>query len=107
MRSLRYFDMEISGPPTRKRFLRRSVPTGSGLPLPCTQAPPTYHECMDNPTFEALKRIMELIEPRSGAPAELREDWHRVASWMQKAVEDIDDLETLGSNDPRRELQVR
>jgi hypothetical protein len=36
---------------------------------------------MDSPTFEALKRIMELIEPRSGAPAELREDWHRVAAW--------------------------
>ena len=49
---------------------------------------------MDSPTFEAIKRIMELIEPRSGAPAELREDWHRVASWMQEAARDIDDLET-------------
>jgi hypothetical protein len=60
---------------------------------------------MDNPTFEALKRIMELIEPRSGAPAELREDWHRVASWMQDAARDNDDLETLGTDDPRRGLR--
>jgi hypothetical protein len=48
---------------------------------------------MDRRTFEALKRIMELIEPRSGAPAELREDWHRVAAW------------TLGSDDPRRVMR--
>jgi hypothetical protein len=60
---------------------------------------------MDSPTFEALKRIMELIEPRTGAPAELREDWHRVAAWMQEAARDIDDLETLGTDDPRRELR--
>ena len=59
---------------------------------------------MDRPTFEALQRIMELIEPRSGAPAELREDWHRVAVWMEEAAEDIDDLETLGTGDPRRTL---
>jgi len=59
---------------------------------------------MDSPTFEALKRIMELIEPRSGAPAELREDWHRVASWIQEAADDIDDLATLGTDDPCREL---
>jgi len=55
---------------------------------------------MDSPTFEALQRIMELIEPRSGAPAELREDWHRVAAWMQEAAGDTDDLETLGTDDP-------
>ena len=47
---------------------------------------------MDRPTFEALQRIMELIQPRSGAPAELREDWHRVASWMQEAAREIDNL---------------
>jgi hypothetical protein len=57
---------------------------------------------MDKATFDALKRIMELIEPRSGAPAELREDWHRVAAWMQEAARDIDHLETLGTDDPRR-----
>jgi len=60
---------------------------------------------MDSPTFEALQRIMELIEPRPGAPAELREDWHRVASWIQETARDIDDLETLGTDDPRRDLR--
>ena len=60
---------------------------------------------MDIPTFDALQRIMELIEPRSGAPAELRDDWHRVAAWMQEVEKDIDDLETLGTDDPRRELR--
>jgi hypothetical protein len=60
---------------------------------------------MDRRTFEALKRIMELIEARSGAPAELREDWHRVAAWMQEAAKDIDDLETMGSDDPRRVMR--
>jgi hypothetical protein len=56
---------------------------------------------MDRPTLEALQRIMELIQPRSGAPAELRDDWHRVASWMQDAARDI---ETLATHDPRRGL---
>jgi hypothetical protein len=60
---------------------------------------------MDRATFEALQRIMELIEPRSGAPAELREDWHRVAAWMDEAAIEIDDLETLGTDDPRRQLR--
>ena len=60
---------------------------------------------MDRPTFDALKRIMELIQARLGAPAELREDWHRVAAWMQEAARDIDNLETLGGDDPRRELR--
>jgi len=43
---------------------------------------------MDSPTFEALKRIMELIQPRPGTPAELRDDWHHVATWMQEAAKD-------------------
>lgn len=60
---------------------------------------------MDRPTFNALKRIMELIQPRPGTPTELREDWHHVASWMQEAARDIDDLETLGTDDPRRRLR--
>jgi hypothetical protein len=59
---------------------------------------------MDRPTFDALQRIMELIQPRSGA-AELREDWHRVAAWMQEAARDIDDIETLGTDNPRMELR--
>jgi hypothetical protein len=28
-----------------------------------------------------------------------------VATWMQEAARDIDDLETLGTDDPRRELR--
>jgi hypothetical protein len=60
---------------------------------------------MDSPTFDALQRIMELIHPRPGTPMELREDWERVTAWMQEAARDIDDLETLGTGDQRRELR--
>jgi hypothetical protein len=28
------------------------------------------------------------------------EDWQRVAAWIQEAPRDIDDLETLGTDDP-------
>jgi hypothetical protein len=48
---------------------------------------------------------MELIEPRSGAPAELREDWHQVAAWMNEFATEMDDLETLGTDDPRRVMR--
>jgi len=60
---------------------------------------------MDRPTFEALRRIMELIRPRASMSMELSEDWQRVAAWMQEAAKDIDDLETLGTDDPRRGLR--
>jgi hypothetical protein len=60
---------------------------------------------MDRPTFDVLKRIMELIRPRGTTPIELREDWQQVAAWMQEAARDIDDLDTLGTDDPRRTLR--
>jgi hypothetical protein len=60
---------------------------------------------MDRPTFEALQRIMELIRPRGTTPMELHDDWQRVVAWMHEAARDIDDLETLGTNDPRRGLR--
>ena len=60
---------------------------------------------MDSPTFEALKRIMELIRPRGATPMELREDWQRVAAWMHDAARDIDDLDTLGTDDSRRQFR--
>ena len=56
---------------------------------------------MDRPTFEALKRIMERIGLRAGDPQSLRDDWLLVAAWMQKVEEALDDVETLGTDDPR------
>ena len=59
---------------------------------------------MDRPTFEALKRIMERIGLRAGDPQSLRDDLLQVAEWMQKVEEALDDVETLGTDDPRRNL---
>jgi hypothetical protein len=60
---------------------------------------------MDSPTFEALKRIMERVGLRSSDPQSQRDDWLQVAAWMQKVEEALDDVETLGTDDPRRNLR--
>lgn len=60
---------------------------------------------MDRPTFEALKRIMEQIGLRSTYPSGLRDDLLHVAAWMREVEKEIDDVETLGTNDPRRVLR--
>jgi hypothetical protein len=61
---------------------------------------------MDSPTFEALQRIMDAMRPRVGRDKQSTDDWLGVTAWMQEAAEDIDDLETLGTDDPRRGLRV-
>ena len=38
---------------------------------------------------------------RAGDPQSLRDDWLQVAAWMQKVEEALDDVETLGTDDPR------
>jgi hypothetical protein len=60
---------------------------------------------MDTPTLDALKRIMERARPRKSDPAQVRSDWHLVIGWMDEAAHDLDGLETLGTDDPRRTLR--
>jgi hypothetical protein len=48
---------------------------------------------------------MKLVRPHRSASRELRDDWRQVAAWMDEVEKDIDDLETLGTDDPRRELR--
>jgi hypothetical protein len=47
---------------------------------------------------------MERIGLRAGDPQSLRDDWLQVAAWMQKVEEALDDVETLDTGDPRRNL---
>jgi hypothetical protein len=74
-------------------------------PLPCTRATRTYHEVMESPTFEALQRIMDAMRPRVGNDKQASDDWLRVTAWMDEVATEIDDLETLGTDDPRRTLR--
>ena len=60
---------------------------------------------MDRPTFEALKRLMELVRPHLGEAKGRTDDWLEVSAWMQENDKDITDLETLGTSDPRRKLR--
>jgi hypothetical protein len=60
---------------------------------------------MDRPTFEALKRILERARPRNFDPKHIRNDWLQVVGWMQEVEKELDDVETLGTDDPRRELR--
>jgi hypothetical protein len=59
---------------------------------------------MDTTTFDALQRIMDVMRPLADGK-QLRDDWLRVTSWMDEVVTEIDDLETLGTDDPSRELR--
>ena len=78
---------------------------GERIPLPCTQAPHTYHKRMDRPTFDALKRIMERAHPRKSDPEQVRNDWLQVSAWMDEAEHDLHDLDTLGTDELRRTLR--
>lgn len=60
---------------------------------------------MDRPTFDALKRIMERAHPRKSDPKQVRNDWLQVMAWMDEAAHDLDDVGTLSTDDPRRELR--
>jgi hypothetical protein len=60
---------------------------------------------MDRPTFDALKKIMERAHPRKSDPVQVRSDWQLVMGWMDEAEHDLHDLDTLGTDDPRRELR--
>jgi hypothetical protein len=60
---------------------------------------------MDSPIFEALQRIMDAIRPRLGHDKQLTDDWLRVTAWMDEVATEIDDVETLGTGGPRRELR--
>jgi hypothetical protein len=75
------------------------------LPLPCTLSPHTYHDDMDSPTFVAPQRIMDSIRPQVGRDRQSTDDWLRVIAWMDEVATEIDDLETLGTGDPRREVR--
>jgi hypothetical protein len=74
-------------------------------PLPCTEATRTYHEDMDSLTFEALQRIMDAIRPRVRNDKQSMDDWLRVTAWMDEVATGIDDLDTLGTDEQRRELR--
>jgi hypothetical protein len=56
---------------------------------------------MDRLTLEALKRIMERVHPRNSDPVQVRSDWHQVMGWIDEAAHDLDDLDTLGTDDRR------
>jgi hypothetical protein len=60
---------------------------------------------MDSPIFEALQRIMDAMRPRVGRDRQTTDDWLRVTAWMDEVAAEIDDLETLGTGDPRRMLR--
>jgi hypothetical protein len=60
---------------------------------------------MDTPTFDALQRIMDAMQPRVGRNKQSTDDWLRVTAWMDEVATEIDDLETLGTDDPRRQLR--
>jgi hypothetical protein len=49
---------------------------------------------------------MERIGLRSSDPKPLRDDWLQVAAWMQEIEEEVDDLETLATDDLRLELRA-
>ena len=74
-------------------------------PLPCTKPLRPYHEHMDSPIFEALQRIMDAMRPRVGRDKQSTDDWLRVTAWMDEVATQIDDLETLGTDEARRELR--
>jgi hypothetical protein len=73
--------------------------------FPCTKPLHPYHEVMDSPTFDALQRIMDAMQPRVGRDKQSTDDWMRVTAWMDEVAVENDDLETLGTDDRRRELR--
>jgi hypothetical protein len=89
--------------PASLRFPESRLPGPASLP--CIQLLPTYHEHMDSPTFDALQRIMDRTRPQVRRDRQLMEDWLRVTAWMDEVATDIDNLETLGTGDPCRELR--
>ena len=60
---------------------------------------------MDSPIFEALQRIMDAMRPRLRHDKQLTDDWLRVTAWMDEVATEMDDLQTLGTDNPRRELR--
>ena len=54
-----------------------------------------------------LKRLMEHVGLRTSGSEFLREDWLRVGAWMQEAAEELDDLETLGTDQRPTLREVR
>jgi hypothetical protein len=60
---------------------------------------------MDSPTFDALQRILDRVRPQVGRDRKSMDDWLRVTAWMDEVGTEIDDLETIGSDDPRRALR--
>jgi hypothetical protein len=56
---------------------------------------------MNRATFDALKRILERARPREFDPKHIRNDWLQVVNWLQEAEEELDDVESLGTDDPR------
>ena len=87
------------------RTLRLDNTTNLNLALPCRLPACAYHEDIDSPTFDALQRIMDAMRPRVSYDKQLTDDWLRVTAWMDEVATEIDDLETLGTDDPRRELR--
>jgi hypothetical protein len=73
--------------------------------VPCIQPLRPYHEDMDSSTFDAPQRIMDAMRPRVGRDRQSTDDWLRVTAWMDQVATEIDDLATLGTDDPRRMLR--
>jgi hypothetical protein len=48
---------------------------------------------------------MDWIRPQVGRDIQSTDDWLRVTAWMEEVATEIDDLATLGTGDPRRELR--
>jgi hypothetical protein len=47
---------------------------------------------------------MDVLRPLANG-RQLQDDWLRVTHWMDEAEHDADDLDTLGTDDPRRRLR--
>jgi hypothetical protein len=60
---------------------------------------------MNSPTFDALQRIMDRLQPQVSRDRKSMDDWLRVTAWMDEVAAEIEDVETLGTADPRRELR--
>jgi len=60
---------------------------------------------MESRTVDAVQRLMDAMRQRIGTDKQSTDDWLRVTAWMDEVATEIDDLDTLGTDDPRRELR--